>query len=693
MKRRWHPVMIVSIVAVVFGCSKAVVPRKHKTGKATTEVAEHPALIPLPREIVWSEESFDLSQPINVVSSTDDGEEIRRVADVLETVLRQRGVRRVKTISRDLQDYRRGCISLVLGPVGDTENNEAYRLEVTGSSVKLTAPQPTGLFWGVQTLRQLAHDKAGKLVLPGCKITDWPAFKWRGIMLDPARNFMTLQFLKEQVEILSRYKMNVLHIHLTDNGSWRLQIKKFPQLTAPRNQISHPGKFYSQAEIREFVAFCKRQHVMVVPEIEMPGHSGTFKRSMKVEMQSEQGVAILKHILEEVCEAFEVPYIHLGTDEVVIWNKDFIPTVEKVVRDCGKKVIEWHPEKKWRRELDNKVVYQLWIRQGPKPGYTYLESRNYYVNDHDPLAAIPGVFNKRVLDADTGSDFLLGAEACVWSYRRLAREKDLVRLNPVYPVLLTLSERTWRGGGYPEFGMRIPDPETSAFKDFVAFEERLIAHRDRYFRQLPFPYVRQSNIVWRITGPFPNEAQLNRSFPPEVEIKDSYDYENTIYTWKEVRGGTMRLDKEFGGIKEDTTAYGLTYVRVAKPQDAFMWIGFQNSPRQRLISTPESGQWDLNEGRGWLNDEPIPAPKWARPGRKMGRAGDIEEPWIDEGYHYRKPAPIRLRAGWNKVLFRVPFGKRSYEHCRWMFTGVVVSYDGGRAKALEGVTYSTKPDM
>lgn len=124
-----------------------------------------------------------------------------------------------------------------------------------------------------------------------------------------------MEELKREIEVLSRYKMNVFHWHLTENQAWRLESKIFPMLNDSCNMSRMPGKYYTIEEAKELVRFCKEHNVLLIPEVDMPGHSAAFIRAFRHDMQSKEGMAILKLLMDEVCEVFEeVPYLHIGTD-------------------------------------------------------------------------------------------------------------------------------------------------------------------------------------------------------------------------------------------------------------------------------------------------------------------------------------------------------------------------------------------
>ena len=162
-------------------------------------------------------------------------------------------------------------------------------------------------------------------------------------MIDVGRNFVSVKFLKDQIDILSKYKMNVFHFHATEDIAWRIQIARYPQLTSPDHMLRNKGMYYSIGEIKDLIQYCKERHIILIPEIDMPGHSAAFTRAMKFDMQSYSGLLVVKDILSEFCDTYDVPYIHIGSDEVKITNKNFIPEVTQLIESKGKQVIGWQP--------------------------------------------------------------------------------------------------------------------------------------------------------------------------------------------------------------------------------------------------------------------------------------------------------------------------------------------------------------
>jgi hexosaminidase len=259
---------------------------------------------------------------------------------------------------------------------------ESYRLSVTPRGVMLSAPTPVGLFHGLQTLRQLlpaeieesaripSHSPV-RWALPALEIEDAPRFPYRGILLDVARWFYPPEFIKKVIDLLALYKLNTLHLHLTDDQGWRLEIRKYPLLTQigawrretivgqhfdPYVGDGKPhGGFYTQQEMRELVAYAAARHITIIPEIEMPGHAraalaaypelsctgGPFEVSTRwgvhqdIFCPSERTFGFLEDVLLEVMQVFPSRYIHIGGDEVPKDQWKASPVAQEVIRREG----------------------------------------------------------------------------------------------------------------------------------------------------------------------------------------------------------------------------------------------------------------------------------------------------------------------------------------------------------------------
>ena len=558
---------------------------------------------------------------------------------------------------------------------------EAYHLLITKKGILLEATTPKGMYWGRQTLEQLKTTKNKKIYLPQCEITDWPAFRIRGFMHDVGRSFIPVEELKREISLLSRYKINVFHWHLTENQAWRLECKKYPQLNAPENMERENGKFYTLEEARQLVEFCKQHQVLLIPEIDMPGHSAAFERTFKTDMQSEKGTQILKDIIDEVCATFDVPYLHIGTDEVQFTNPDFVPMMVKYIRDKGKKVISYNPG--WNYKPGEIDMTQLWSYRGKaQKGIPAIDCRYHYANHFDTYADLVAMFNSRIYNQPEGSDDLAGSIVAFWNDRYIDNTPQLLAENNFYPYMLTLAERAWRGGGNCYFdgkGTLLWEDEPKQLAAFKEFEDRLLWQKNTWLKEVPFPYVRQTQSEWQITDAFPNGGDLNKVFPPEEKEDSVYQYEGKTYKTRKIIGNGIYLRHVWGTLvpgfyanpQENHTAYATRWIYSPKERKTKLALEFQNYSRSESDLAPRQGTWDYKCSRAWLNGQEIMPPVWKNTNTERSNEITLK----NENYMSRPAIDITLKKGWNKLMLKLPVGKFSSKETRlvkWMFTAALV---------------------
>lgn len=558
---------------------------------------------------------------------------------------------------------------------------EAYHLLITKKGILLEATTPKGMYWGRQTLEQLKTTKNKKTYLPQCDITDWPAFRIRGFMHDVGRSYITVEELKREISLLSRYKINVFHWHLTENQAWRLESKRYPELNAPENMEREKGKFYTLEEARQLVEFCKQHQVLLIPEIDMPGHSAAFVRTFKTDMQSEKGTQILKDIIDEVCATFDVPYLHIGTDEVQFTNPDFVPMMVKYIRDKGKKVISYNPG--WNYKLGEIDMTQLWSYRGKaQKGIPAIDCRYHYANHFDTYADLVAMFNSRIYNQPEGSDDLAGCIVAFWNDRYIDNTPQLLAENNFYPYMLTLAERAWRGGGNCYFdgkGTLLWEDEPELLAAFKEFEDRLLWQKNTWLKEVPFPYVRQTQSEWQITDAFPNGGDLNKVFPPEEKEDSVYQYEGKTYKTRKIIGNGIYLRHVWGTLvpgfyanpQENHTAYATRWIYSPKERKTKLALEFQNYSRSESDLAPRQGTWDYKCSRAWLNGQEIMPPVWKNTNTERSNEITLK----NENYMSRPAIDITLKKGWNKLMLKLPVGKFSSKETRlvkWMFTAALV---------------------
>lgn len=572
---------------------------------------------------------------------------------------------------------------------------EAYRLTVSPNAITVEAVTERGVYWALQTLSQLKEVNGKSTRIPCCTIVDWPAFRIRGFMQDVGRSYISMDELKREIAMLSKFKINVFHWHLTENQAWRLESKLFPMLNDSVNMSRMPGQYYTQEEAKELVAFCKARQVLLIPEIDMPGHSAAFIRAFRHDMQSPEGMKILRLLMEEVCETFDVPYIHIGTDEVEFTNPTFVSEMVAYVRSKGKKVISWNPG--WNYQPGEIDMTQLWSYRGKaQPGIPAIDSKYHYLNHFDLFGDIIALYNSRICNVEQGSNDIAGAIVALWHDRLVDSEKNLILEDNLYPYALALAERAWLGGGTEYFdknGTILPSEDTSEFKNFSDFERRMLWHKKHTFEGYPFGYVKQTQVKWNITEAFPNGGDLIKVFPPEKELTSSYSYEGKEYAVRSAIGAGIYLRHVWGNLlpsfykdpKENHTAYAYTWVYSPKDQEVGLWAEFQNYSRSEMDLPPRPGTWDYKGSRIWINDAEISPPVWTT--THQTKSNEIA--LGNENCVTRPPISVQLHKGWNKVFLKLPVGAFKTSEVRlvkWMFTTVFVTLDGN--ESVDGLIYS-----
>ncbi len=674
---------IVLILSVLWNASEGQV--------ALADRADAPAaLIPYPQRVQWFSGCFDADCYSIVYAPSDNLTDLAFIKNRLDRILQQAGAKPARQGSVHTSPIR-----LILRQSTEDDCHEAYELEITPEQVILRASAPAGLFYAVETLRQLIQYENGRILLPGCEIIDRPAFQCRGLMHDVGRNFQNVELIKRQLDWMARYKLNLFQFHLTDDPGYRIECKVYPQLNHPGHyrQSRQPGKYYTYEQINDLIEYARERFIQIVPEIDMPGHSDYFSKTFGFSMQDERGMVVLKNILDEFFEHVNTPWFHMGSDEVTITNPAFMKEMADYIRGYDKQLLVWHPG----HLPDRNVITQLWTGQArPLPGVACLDSRANYINHMDPFVGPVRVFFQQPCQTPTGNELALGGILCHWPDVNIGSQMDIYTQSPVFPAMLAYAERLWRGraDNREDLWAKLPDVNDPAFDEYAAFEADMVAHRDRFFYNLPFPYVRQTEIPWKLIGPFDHQGQPQKSFPVEQEICDAYTIDGTVYRWVEGRGGTIHINHFFGfaghlPAAKSGTAYALTYVYSEEDRDVDFWIGFNGysrSERRRGAPNPSEGQWSNTCSAIWINDRSIDPPVWKQP----GLGNDPEMPFVDEDYFYRQPVRVPLKSGWNKILVKAPKASPVW---KWMFTCVPVQWDGQRAAEAEGLRFSTTPDL
>jgi len=323
-----------------------------------------PSLIPLPAQLALQHGSFTVDTRTPIVLASHDAATKRTADYLIDLVARTRGLQlRLATDGNAAH-----AIVLQRDPQAPVAQAEGYALAVTPQGIRVTARDDAGLFHGAVTLSQLLTPDArqGAVEVPALSIRDWPRFAWRGLMLDSARHFQSVAEVEKLIDQMAQLKLDVLHWHLTDDQGWRIEIKRYPELTQigawrtppDAGKYGEPkryGGFYTQEQIRAVVAYAAARHVTIVPELDMPGHAqaavasypqvGVTGKRPKVSVDSginpwlynvdDDTFTFIDNVLAEVMALFPSKYIHVGGDEAIKDQWQASPAVQAKMRALG----------------------------------------------------------------------------------------------------------------------------------------------------------------------------------------------------------------------------------------------------------------------------------------------------------------------------------------------------------------------
>lgn len=713
--------MIRRIVLSIFCCLLAypfLVARQRDWSLPTPEADLPVALIPYPKEIVRLKGDLAFSSlridELSMASLRDKEHIVAEFGDVRRFWQMDAGSRG----KQPLVTFRQ-----INSPLSSAESKEGYTLIVSEKGVEISAGEFSGFFNALQTVRQLIRKDNKKYSMPYCRIKDAPAFPVRGLMLDVGRNYMSVPFLKSVVRRLSHYKINVLHLHLSDDPGWRVEVNKYPELTVETSfwPTRQPGKFYTQEDIKSICDFCDSLNIRVIPEIDMPGHSAAFRKAIGKDMQTPEGMQVLKEALDEIIPLFKDSLFHIGSDEVHFKMKEFMPEMIRYVRSKGKQVVVWYPG----YAPDSNAVRMCWGEY--EAGYSldksapYIDCNGFYMDWMDSQGGVLQTFFQYPCEVPQAGGKALGSEMCVWTDGAISSDERILLQYPFYPTMLTFSERIWRGSREKRRDLvaNLLAKGTKAWEAFNEFEDRLIYHRDRYFKSIPFAYVKQSEMKWRLIGPFNHHGINDTSFEPEKVIKEKYIVRKDTLTWNDTvaYGGEIQIRTLYAMFnmhrnqyrldflptvmsssvgKKDGTCYALTRIKSPKNQEVYLMFGLNgmwgHSGGYRSARAPEHGSWDFSGGDVWLNGiRVLPPSRWpfeSLPWTGWGK-GRIEVPLTEEGYFFRPPVKIKLRKGVNEILVRTVFGhwKGDNGQRKWQFCCMPVLWDGCHYTEVKGLEY------
>jgi hexosaminidase len=538
--------------------------------------SQQPNLIPQPQQLEVKEGSFPFHQAkLNIPAEP----KAKKVAQFFsDAVKQQTGI--------ELSSAKASSYTISFGYKKSIAHIEGYEVSISPRSIIVQANNDKGLFWAVQTLRQLLPlYTAEKIDLPCLQIKDEPNYAWRSNMLDVSRHFFSVDFIKKHIELLSFYKINTFHWHLTDDQGWRVEIKKYPKLTLAGAWRKEPdgtshGGFYTQEQIKDVVKYAAQRNVTIIPEIEMPGHSmaaivaypelSCRKKQLEVPAYfgvmndvycagQEKTYEFCQAVLNEVLALFPSKYIHIGGDEVpkFRWQqcpvcqqkiktaglKDehelqsyFIKRIQKYLQSKGRILVGW--DEIMEGGADQKAVIEVW--RGQEKAKEAISNGNSIIQtlyfDAPPAAlTLERTFQFDPAVANSGNK-VLGADCPLWT--EWVTEYNVEYM--LYPRLQAFAERLW-------------NKQT----DYDDFRKRLRRHYERMDRMQVMYGAEDKNLLatqlkyipeektWRLDAQAgPNDLELFYSLNEEPANTYSFTDSLSISSPEKINIVPMRKGKQ-----------------------------------------------------------------------------------------------------------------------------------------------------
>jgi len=514
------------ICAAIFAVIIMVIPNSCTT-KAPSDLSKE-KIIPRPLAITGTGDYFTLNTK-SCIYVDEGSDELMQIGQYLTAKLEPLSgfVPKVKSITGESGS---GNIYLTLSNLDEKYGDEGYELDITRKMIKLSAKNPAGLFRGIQTILQIVAlrpdsipEKTGRMKFATGTIIDYPEYSYRGAMLDVSRHFFGVDDVKQFIEYLAFYKMNVLHLHLSDDQGWRIEIKSWPDLAVHGGSTQvggGKGGYYTQEQYADIVKFAGDRYITIIPEIDMPGHTNAALASYAelncsgkaTELYTGTNVGFstlctdkeityefIDDVIGELAALTPGPYIHIGGDESHATKiGDYIPfinRVQEIVTSHGKQVIGW--DEIALATLKPNSVAQHWanisnakkaVDQGAKilmspaiKAYldmqydsttplglhwaAYIEVDSAYI--WDPVSLVPGLSKENII----------GIEAPLWS-------ETVTNIDEIeYMVFPRLP-------GYAEIGWT-----PVSMRSWEEYKTRLARH-NRYFKAMRINFYPSKQIPW-----------------------------------------------------------------------------------------------------------------------------------------------------------------------------------------------------
>jgi len=497
------------LIAVISSCTSA----------EPTDLAKN-SVIPKPVFVQATGGSFSLTAKSDIFIAPGSPEELTGIGSYLAEIINPPTGFALEVINEGRKPGK-GDILLTLGENDAELGDEGYEVSITDKVLTVRANKPAGIFRGIQTLRQLLPAgieadtlQAGPWVIPTGTIRDWPAYGHRGVMLDVARHFFGPGDVKGYIDQLALYKMNVLHLHLSDDQGWRIEIKSWPNLTEHGGKTEvggGEGGFFTQEEYSDIVRFASDRYITIIPEIDMPGHTNSALSSyaelniggkatepytgIKVgfstlDTRSETTYKFVDDVVREIAALTPGHYFHIGGDESHVTKPDdyvyFINRVQDIVLSHGKNVIGW--DEIAHATLKPNTVVQYWAKaanavMGLNQGARILmsPSKYAYTDMKYDSTTVLGLSWAAYIEVDDAYNWdpatIVGVEAPLWSETVSTFDEAEYLIYPRLP-------------GYAEIGWT-----PSEMRSWDEYRIRLAAHGKR-MEKLGINFYRSPLVDW-----------------------------------------------------------------------------------------------------------------------------------------------------------------------------------------------------
>ncbi len=442
-------------------------------------------LLPQPTKIESLNGEFIISNQTNVLVSNPSVELKKYASRFVERLQFKAGVyfpsialRDTVTLNQITIGIQKNIDSLFVGI------DESYSITVTPEKIEINAANNIGAYRGMETLLQMIQVNENKSFVKAVKITDNPRFPWRGLLIDVGRHWIPAHIIKRNIDAMAAVKMNVLHLHLTEDQGFRIESKKFPKL----HELGNDGNYFTQHEIQDIIKYAKERGIRVIPEFDIPGHTtswlvgypelasiqrnyevatrfGIFKGSLNPTEESTYD--FLDTLLTEMCQLFPDAYFHIGGDENngMDWNENkkiqkfmqknglndnnelqayFNRRILEILHRNNKIMVGW--DEIYTNDIPKSIVIQSWrgkesMFSSAKNGYPSILSNGYYLDKlenlesyylNDPLPPTVELTSKQ-------QKMILGGEATMWT--EIVNEFNIE--SRIWPATLAVAERLW----------------------------------------------------------------------------------------------------------------------------------------------------------------------------------------------------------------------------------------------------------